>query len=279
MTYSLDGKTFVLGIGAPKSGTTWLFDYLNGRPEIYMSPVKEMHYFDAKYLPYFRQRFNRQFKKKKSILLRQLILPTRQRMERFQHAAARVAMSHDADYVAYFERFVPEQCSHFGEITPSYAQLSIQGFEDIARCFENTKVVFLLRDPVDRYHSHLRMNIREKRLAGSEKELFVPTLDDPDYFGRVFYNETLTALRTVFSDQQIHVAFYEDLFCDAEIVRLCDFLGLPFVPGAYGDKSNAAPKPAKLDPKLAALARERFAPVYDFCRSEFGERVPASWRA
>jgi hypothetical protein len=32
-------------VGAPKSGTTSLYDYLSGHPDIYMSPVKEPFYF------------------------------------------------------------------------------------------------------------------------------------------------------------------------------------------------------------------------------------------
>jgi len=34
-------------IGAPKSGTTSLCEYLNGHPNIYFSPVKEPHFFDV----------------------------------------------------------------------------------------------------------------------------------------------------------------------------------------------------------------------------------------
>lgn len=35
-------------IGAPKCGTTSLYEYLYGHPEIYMSPVKEPFYFFAR---------------------------------------------------------------------------------------------------------------------------------------------------------------------------------------------------------------------------------------
>ena len=32
-------------VGAPKAGTTSLYEYLKGHPEIYMSPIKEPDYF------------------------------------------------------------------------------------------------------------------------------------------------------------------------------------------------------------------------------------------
>ena len=42
----LSDKTFLLGIGAQKAGTSWLYEYLARRDEIFMSPIKEMHVFD-----------------------------------------------------------------------------------------------------------------------------------------------------------------------------------------------------------------------------------------
>jgi hypothetical protein len=35
-----------LGIGAQKSGTTWLHDNLARHPQVWLPPVKEIHYFD-----------------------------------------------------------------------------------------------------------------------------------------------------------------------------------------------------------------------------------------
>ncbi len=279
MANALDGKTFILGIGAQKAGTTWLAEYLDSRPEVFMAPLMEMHYFDAKYVPGHRENIDALFKRKEGILARQQIWPSARRKKRLEHLRARMRMNDDAAYVKYFERYVPAECTHFSEITPEYALLPREVFENIRRYFPQTKVVFLMRDPVDRFYSQLRMNLRAGRAqGGSEEELFVSFLNEPRYIDKTSYQETLPVVRSAFTEDQIHIAFYENLFGDAEMARLCDFLGLTFVPGAYDKKANAAPKPAKLDPKLAALARERFAPVYDFCRAEFGERVPASWR-
>ena len=35
-----------LGIGAQKSGTRWLYQRLYEHPEVYLTPIKELHYFD-----------------------------------------------------------------------------------------------------------------------------------------------------------------------------------------------------------------------------------------
>ena len=40
-------------VGVAKAGTTSLYNYLNEFPEIFMSPIKEPHYFSIKIVPKF----------------------------------------------------------------------------------------------------------------------------------------------------------------------------------------------------------------------------------
>jgi len=47
----LDGKTFLLGVGAQKSGTTWLYDYLKAHSACAVPRHKELHVFDAAFRP------------------------------------------------------------------------------------------------------------------------------------------------------------------------------------------------------------------------------------
>jgi hypothetical protein len=41
---------YLIGIGAQKAGTTWLAEYLYGHDEVFMSPYKEMRYFDSRHV-------------------------------------------------------------------------------------------------------------------------------------------------------------------------------------------------------------------------------------
>lgn len=45
-------------VGAPKSGTTSMYDYLAGHPDVYMSPIKEPGYFAADLQAGFKRRMN-----------------------------------------------------------------------------------------------------------------------------------------------------------------------------------------------------------------------------
>src|SRR5438128_12200402 len=35
-----------LGVGAPRAGTSWLYQNLKPHPQIWLPPLKELHYFD-----------------------------------------------------------------------------------------------------------------------------------------------------------------------------------------------------------------------------------------
>jgi len=64
-----------LGIGAQKSGTTWLYQNLAAHPQIWMPPVKELHYLDHKPKPLpVRLVSRKNFHRKASIHLRQKLI-------------------------------------------------------------------------------------------------------------------------------------------------------------------------------------------------------------
>lgn len=43
-------KTFLLGVGAQKSGTTWLYKYLSDNSNVSFGPLKEYHIWDGIYI-------------------------------------------------------------------------------------------------------------------------------------------------------------------------------------------------------------------------------------
>ena len=58
--HELKGPDF-LCIGAPRSGTSWLYEVLSRHPALWLPPIKELHYFDEpsgskRYYSYLRMR-------------------------------------------------------------------------------------------------------------------------------------------------------------------------------------------------------------------------------
>ena len=50
-----------IGIGAPKSGTTWLFKCLQEHPEIFLTPIKETYFFDYFFDPDHISKYDENF--------------------------------------------------------------------------------------------------------------------------------------------------------------------------------------------------------------------------
>lgn len=42
-------RPFFVGIGAQRSGTTWISQFLRENPDVRFSPIKEICFFDSKY--------------------------------------------------------------------------------------------------------------------------------------------------------------------------------------------------------------------------------------
>jgi len=275
----LDDKTFVLGIGAQKAGTSWLFRYLESRPDFYMSPIKELHWFDTKYRDDLRPHFNARFIERLTDRVKRGGF-RRRRAPLGEALLDRVDMiSGNCGYRDYFEKRVPGDCDFFGEVSPSYAILPPKAYREVRSMFPKLKVILLLRDPVDRLYSQLRMAQR-KDFFEDASAMFVEALDMPRIIERSLYHETITKLDKVFAEDEVYVGFYETLFNDDAISEICDFLGCEFMPGDYQRKVNAdrSAEVSELPPAAVEAGVNAFADVYQFCRERFGDKVPAKWK-
>ena len=272
-------QRFIIGVGAQKAGTTWLHNYLVRRREVYLPRLKELHYFDAVWRKDLGEKFDERFIRRLRWLLSDMteesVRPSDAAL--IQEYADRIAMIHGGEraYANFFARRLSSGITHFGEITPSYALLPVEGFRHIKRLRPDAKVVFLMRDPVQRYYSALRHWEREGK--GRATDAFLPLLRGRGFVERTRYELTISRLREVFDENAIFFGFYETLFCDPEIRRLCAFLDLPFEPGNYDRVFNASPKLSELTSEQLAMAHQHYAETYAFCRREFGAAVPSSW--
>src|SRR5690348_15932856 len=60
-----------LGVGAPRTGTKWLAANLRRHPEIWLTPVKEVHYFDKRRQARSKNRYYRNHLRKRMRRYRQ----------------------------------------------------------------------------------------------------------------------------------------------------------------------------------------------------------------
>ena len=127
-------------VGAVKSGTTSLHNYLALHPQIFMSPIKEPHFFS-------------EVQPKKN---QKKIVST---------------ISNIKDYLKLFECASSEKM--VGESSPSYLS-EIGTAEKIKKCIPHAKIIIMLRNPIERAYSHYLMDV----YMGNEKLSFIDALNN-----------------------------------------------------------------------------------------------------
>lgn len=132
---------------------------------------------------------------------------------------------------AYLRYFKPGLGKVKGEISPSYAPLPLGRIRFIRRLIPDVKIVFLLRNPVDRAWSHAKFHL----VNGKEEEYeSIP----PDSFYETFrtwrcrvsgeYTFLLRNWESFFPSEQIFIGFFEDIASRPQqlLEELFRFLGV-----------------------------------------------------
>lgn len=286
-------KTLLLVVGAARSGTSWYYHYCKDHPQIGVSPIKDIHYFDQLYgdRKAFKkiwktdwrkaerklERMKARGKSKPTLIQEQFEVADvlRRRLELLNGDPAT-----NNKYYEFIEHYTKNH-NVFADITPAYALLTAHQFKEIKSTHEKIKVIFLMRDPVNRFYSQIRLGEKTSKSNKNVQNIkaiknFEKILKRPERTARGDYKNIITQLETVFDPNELHYVFYENLFSDDGIKGICEFLDVDFRPGKYSDNINFAENQKPIPPKLAKLARLHFADIYDFCRHKFND-VPESW--
>jgi hypothetical protein len=234
------GGVFLLGVGAQKAGTSWLYEQLQRRADTDFGVLKEYHVHDARTVPALARfrRIEMSLSRPRSWIqprswMRQLFI----RQPGLYY-----------DYFAWLLRRPRRnggKVNLTGDITPSYAALSADTFQSIQASFQQrgiaVKPVFLMRDPIERLISSQRMKQRKlgQRDAPSEiAALRRRVLKAPGL--RSGYGRTLHNLKESFGLEHCYLGLYEPLFQPETYAQLCGFLGLPYREPAWEQRVNAS---------------------------------------
>ncbi len=280
MTASFSQKVFLLGLGAQKAGTSWLADYLAGRDDTDMGFRKEYHVFDfAELAPLAEKREGLETRIGKVIA---------RGIDAWQGDPNITRLAFMADYRMYFAYFADllraEGVALTADITPAYSGLSPDTYRMIRDEFAARGIrvapVFLMRDPVDRAYSALRMARRNQgRQTTLEQDMRVlrQTITSDRVDLRANYRRTIENIDAVWgSDSFIH--FYEELFDEATIRALCAFLGLPFVSADFDKRVNASESADTLPAEVRRELAESYRDSFDFLADRFGaDRLARIW--
>ncbi len=285
--------TLFFGIGAQKAGTTWLHRYFRSHPGIAIPALKETtywHYVESGEARPWARRRAELFGAGRGVvptLLRRLGSPFSSLRPAEMCLQARMFDGPPGGHERYadllFHGYRGEPA--LGEISPLYAVLRPETFARMAALSRNARFLFVMRDPVARAVSGLRMALDRGWAAPAVTTLDAAigaALADP---GESFairssrYDEVVARLEAAVPRKRLHLMFYETLFAQESIDGLTDFLRVGRHPAPTerrvlsGRKTREKPGAER----IAAL-RHVLAPAYDFASERFGEEVPPDWR-
>lgn len=266
-------RTFLLGPGCMKGGTTWLHDYLASSPQCDPGYRKEYHVFDCLDLPEEPWMLHRIVERAQESLQ---AIGSRSRSEAtFLHQAAMIA-----DERLYFDYFAglflrDPRIRLTLDMTPGYAMLGSERLSRIRAAFAErgirTIAIFLMRDPVERIWSQIRMQKRRlpDHYPASAEELVLARFTDPIYELRSRYETTVQALDDVFGDDARYY-FFERLFDPRELRSICDFAGIDFHEPDLSTQFNVSPKAvAQLPEPVVRTVARHFRDTYDYVEQRF----------
>ena len=264
---------FILGMGAQKAGTSWLHKMLSRQDNVNMGYRKEYHIWDYVYSDLFNGAKVKETKP-----------------DNADYAMRRMMQNSSEIYIQYFQGLLNSDINVTGDITPTYSIINAQGLEKISSIIKGSgfdiKVIFLMRDPIDRIWSSVRMLKRVLSAKGQNLPEDFCNRRISEYLrfknkfkahiSRSDYKTTVQNITKVFCEDEVYFEFYENLFNEKSIYRLQDFLDFPLKNFDFSERINASDQ-EMLSEENTQLLTQFLAPQYDFCNEVF-ERHKGLWR-
>jgi hypothetical protein len=247
-----------LCIGAQKAGTTWLHDNLSRQPGVWLPPVKELHFLDHPKPHLVKRLFDQRSHHKRA---RANFWSALKRSASEGGSASELAYAGRLAFArrdwCWYESLFPADGSLIsGEVCPGYARLSAEVIEAIVARNPRIRIIYLLRDPIDRAWSALAMHFRKKRgtsIIERPPGEIIARLKSPKFKAHSGYSANVERWLGRVPGEQIYFGFFDrirqsphDYF--AEILR---FLGVEDVPASAAvDELVNASRGERITPEL-----------------------------
>jgi hypothetical protein len=154
-----------------------------------------------------------------------------------------------------------------GEETPSYIR-DEKTPKRIAETLPDVKIIFIVRNPIERAFSHYWHERSKNKIAFGFEEVFENYDLYQNWIVPGFYSRHFDRYESHLASEQIKIMFFEDLVADQQsyLQEVYDFLELPdYTPSMLGKKSN--------DGQQRGIYQYKF---YQSIRRAVGQNVPES---
>jgi hypothetical protein len=211
----MNRKVNTFFIGQPRCGTTSLYHYLKGSPNIYLPEQKQLYHFEKDY---------NEFRKNNGM--------SKSKIKNYYNYSLE-------DYLKHFKDVENEKV--IAEITPSYLYSKVAASE-IHHYNQDAKLIAIFRNPISyvvSIHKLLHLNKIEfisdvidavKASKRREKSHYKQSKSEKkeitNYYERVKYSDQLSKYLKLFPKENIKILFYEDFKNNNQVFlnEICEFL-------------------------------------------------------
>lgn len=267
-----------LGIGAQRAGTSWLYSRLRKHQEIWMPPVKEIHFFDRSAIyPSPNDLATASFL---SRIIRSKTLHNPRMV-----AGIKTIFSHlkkgDLTQAIWWSKWIfgyynenwyqglfskVQENTICGEITPSYSILEDRDIAKIKSLNSDIKLIYIIRNPVERAWSAIRFHAHMgAKINLDSADQIISILKHPAMFLRSDYECTIDKYLNHFDPSQFLLCFYDAIKNDTSglMHAIANFLCVkPFDPSLIDNEILINPSPKHSMPnQVREYLLERYSPM------------------
>ena len=203
----------IVVIGVQKAATSWLYSMLKDHPDCWVPPFKEIHYFDFNFgtieAPWIESSVSRS-------ILRSIdgtlfgkggsLAPSQ--VKYFN----RILDAPFGSLEWYRAIYAGNSNSKFGcDVTPSYYQIDEAGIRQALSILPDARFVGVVRSPVERALSHLKMKIGRRKSVPVSDSAWLSLALSSDIISASLYSEHLTRWLSFCPDDRLLLVDYTDL--------------------------------------------------------------------
>ena len=281
-------------VGATKAGTSWLYRALHDHPGAALKSVKELHYWDTtdaaardRQVAACRgklEQFRRQAAEAEAAGRDWQVRNMARRIDDME-GLIRVLGADRADDRAYTDwlgQGADESLT--ADMTPGYAILPDETLTQMAARVPGALWVYLVRDPLARLWSHVRMQAERQRQSHEAVEdkangilwRILNKGHETHILQRGDYPQAVARLRRIVPAPQLRIEFCERLFRTEGWTAMCRFLGLEPTAVDGANRVHEGPK-ATMRPDLERQALGFLKTHYEWAAREMGP-LPQNWQ-
>jgi hypothetical protein len=223
-------------VGAAKGGTTTVFERLNSRDDVYLSPLKEPNYYSTDIdIAKFSNEFKANTRLELGDYFSQNPLPVRQ-----------IGFVRDAhDYEQLFTP-APVSAKLIGECSTSYLW-SESAAKNIFEAHPQAKILIMLRHPIQRLYSHYMMarkygftTLPLQEAVAKDMAHSSPGWGASELFVELgMYVDQISRYKDIFPEAQIKIILTPDLSNAEKWEDLLDWLDLPQLAKSTEEKKKS----------------------------------------